>query len=92
MDISKMKPPFWCPLCDQTHQSLFCPPQPRPTHSRVEQATCDHPLPWTGVGRCVYCDTCRARLYQGSPAKDEEGRTAMLGLLAAMREKLRQEP
>jgi len=67
-----------CPVCGREHSSLFCPPE-RP--AKADPATCEHPMPWRQVGRCVYCGSCDVRLYQGRVAKDERERRELLAWL-----------
>lgn len=69
-----------CHDCGQAHASLFCPPQ-RVQTTYADPNVCTHPLPWEAIGRCTYCSSCMSRLYQGTPPKDEESRTAMVGFL-----------
>ena len=46
---------------------------------------------WKQVGRCVYCEVCNMRLYQGrlpAPGKQEEMATGLDDVLAAARAKV----
>jgi hypothetical protein len=74
-----------CQQCGAEHTSLFCPPTKRATRKMHDPATCDHPLPWEQIGRCVYCAACTDRLYQGIAAKSEADRIATLTFLRKLR-------